>query len=147
MIRLKKRPILLANIMASKLRTESDDLVLYQPYHTGNQSEEPEWNLRFLKVSNHYLAKSAIRSAAEASADVTHQCVNPLRTLPDVCGYKTVFMPGKSPCFVIKSSTSLPHVLALRGKPVRSLSSFNIPACERGFVYIDSDVSFSLSLR
>ena len=53
-------------------------------------------------------------------------------------------MPGNTPCFIVKSAISQPHVLGLRGKAVHGLSGFHIPACERGFAYVDAEVSLNL---
>ncbi|KAI1928729.1 mRNA cleavage and polyadenylation factor subunit [Ophidiomyces ophidiicola] len=111
------------------LRTNTDDITIYQPYYPLPPGES---NLRFLKLTNYFLPKY------DPDMDkLSPARFNSLRVLPDLCGYKTVFMPGPNPCFIMKSSTSSPHVLKLRGKAVHSLSSFHIPACERGFAYID----------
>ncbi|WEW58506.1 mRNA cleavage and polyadenylation factor subunit [Emydomyces testavorans] len=116
------------------LRTTNDDLVIYQPYHPKSSSKDPD--LRLLKLSDHFVPKYDPEAGAEISERTNFKS---LRALPDLCGYKTVFMPGLNPCFIMKSSTSSPHVLRLRGKPVSSVSSFHIPACEKGFAYIDTE--------
>lgn len=119
------------------LRTANDDLILYEPYRVPEKGE-----LRFLKVANHFLIKPPTDPSVDESEQDFQPYHKPLRALADVSGYKTVFMPGPNPCFIIKSSVSRPHIIRLRGKAVQSLSSFHIPACERGFAYIDSDVRF-----
>ena len=70
-----------------------------------------------------------------------------MRILPDVDGYSTVFLPGHSASFIVKTSTSLPHIIRLRGQLVRGMSSFDDKSfgCERGFVYVDSMVTFPLN--
>ncbi|KLJ06944.1 protein CFT1 [Blastomyces silverae] len=120
------------------LRSSSNDLILYEPYHTTHSTEKKSSDLRFLKTINHHFPKFHAGSNVDDGFQ-SGTLPKPLRVLGDVCGYRTVFMPGNSPCFIIKSSTSIPHVLNLRGKTVHSLSSFNIPACEKGFVYVDTD--------
>ncbi|PGG98566.1 hypothetical protein AJ79_08819 [Helicocarpus griseus UAMH5409] len=120
------------------LRSNNNDLTLYEPYHITSSTEKQPSHLRFVKIANHHFPKFHPESNLD-NASVSNRETRPLRALADVCGYRTVFMSGKSPCFIIKSSTSIPHVLNLRGKTVYSLSSFNIPACEKGFVYVDTD--------
>ena len=65
----------------------------------------------------------------------------PLRFLHDVSGYSVVFMPGQSPCFIIKSASSLPVVIDMCDSPVQSLTQLHSPTCQKGFVYIDGEVS------
>ncbi|EDN02958.1 conserved hypothetical protein [Histoplasma mississippiense (nom. inval.)] len=121
------------------LRSSNSDLILYEPYHYTSSTERQFSGLRFVKIANHHFPKSHSESNAGKHPANCTAISKPLRVLGDVCGYRTVFMPGNSPCFIIKSSTSIPHVMNLRGKTVHSLSSFNIPACEKGFVYVDTD--------
>ena len=66
-----------------------------------------------------------------------------MRVLANVSGYSTVFLPGASPCFILKSAASVPKVLGLKGKAVKGMSGFNTGGCERGWVYVDIDVSQS----
>ena len=76
--------------------------------------------------------------AAEQTADKADEARNnPMRVLTDIGGYSTVFLPGASPCFILKSSTSMPRAVGLRGAGVRGLSSFHTAGCDRGFIYID----------
>ncbi|EER40763.1 cleavage factor two protein 1 [Histoplasma capsulatum var. duboisii H88] len=121
------------------LRSSNSDLTLYEPYHYTSSTEKQFSDLRFVKIANHHFPKFHSESNVEKHPANCTALSKPLRVLGDVCGYRTVFMPGNSPCFIIKSSTSIPHVMNLRGKTVHSLSSFNIPACEKGFVYVDTD--------
>ncbi|EEP76631.1 conserved hypothetical protein [Uncinocarpus reesii 1704] len=115
------------------LRTTHDDLVIYQPYYTKPSLEQPE--LRFLKITDYFLPKV---DPASNMDNTNRTSFARLRAIPDLCGYKTMFMPGSNPCFIMKSSTSSPHVLRLKGEPVSSLSSFHMPACEKGFAYVDA---------
>ncbi|PGH33637.1 cleavage and polyadenylation specificity factor subunit 1 [[Emmonsia] crescens] len=121
------------------LRSNNSDLILYEPYHSTHFAEKQSSDLRFVKIVNHHFPKFHPDSNLDNLSESGNALPKPLRALGDVCGYRTVFMPGNSPCFIIKSSTSIPHVMNLRGKTVHSLSSFNIPACEKGFVYVDTD--------
>lgn len=56
-------------------------------------------------------------------------------------GYSTVFLPGTSPSFVLKSASSLPRVIGLGTGPIRTMTGLHTPSCERGFVQVGSDVS------
>lgn len=60
-----------------------------------------------------------------------------MRRCENVGGYKTVFLSGNSPAFVLKSSKTLPKVISLQGNGVRGMSSFHTEGCERGFIYAD----------
>jgi cleavage and polyadenylation specificity factor subunit 1 len=127
-----------------KLRTGSDDVILYRPYHTGSQDEKPIANLRFSKVANHHLAKTPSDSS---SPGTRHQRTQSLRALANVGGFSAVALTGDSPCFIMKHASSLPQVQNLRGKAVHSLNGFNTDACEHGFVYIDADVSYLINFH
>lgn len=117
-----------------------DDLFVYEPYHVRNTTEGSQF--KFLKAANHFFNRP-ISDADEAmeSGNSPQLQLRPLRALEDVCGYRTVFMPGTTPCFIIKSATSRPHVLGLRGKAVHNLTAFHTRSCERGFSYVDTEVS------
>jgi cleavage and polyadenylation specificity factor subunit 1 len=67
-----------------------------------------------------------------------------LIALGNVCGYSTVFQRGASPCFILKESSSSPKVIDLGGGAIKSLTRFHTSACQRGFAYIDAEVSHLL---
>lgn len=96
--------------------------------------------MRFLKAVNHVVMGPLTDPGVNQDINRCPSSCKRLRALPDVCGYKTVFMSGHNPCFILKSAIARPHVLRLRGKAVQSLSGFHIAACERGFAYVDEDV-------
>lgn len=62
-----------------------------------------------------------------------------MRPCANIAGYSTVFLPGASPSFVIKSAKSMPRVIGLQGLGVQAFSPFHTEGCERGFIYADSD--------
>lgn len=93
-------------------------------------------SLHFQKISNDRLAKSPV-AVSEDEAERQPRIV-PMRKCSDVGGYKTVFLPGASPSFIIKSSKTYPKVIGLQGEGVRSMSTFHTEGCERGFIYADS---------
>ncbi|UQC88204.1 CPSF A subunit region [Colletotrichum lupini] len=93
--------------------------------------------LHFRKVNNPSLAKSPVE-VADDDANEQPRFV-PLRACSDINGYSTVFLPGASPSFIIKSAKSSPKVVGLQGIGVRGMSSFHTEGCERGFIYADSE--------
>jgi cleavage and polyadenylation specificity factor subunit 1 len=62
-----------------------------------------------------------------------------MRRCENIAGYSTVFLPGASPSFIIKSAKSMPRVIGLQGTGVQAMSSFHTEGCERGFIYADSN--------
>jgi cleavage and polyadenylation specificity factor subunit 1 len=62
-----------------------------------------------------------------------------MRACSNIGGHSTVFLPGASPSFIIKSCKSIPRVTNLNGLGVRGMSSFHTEGCERGFIYADSN--------
>ncbi|KAG2415737.1 hypothetical protein HFD88_006928 [Aspergillus terreus] len=51
--------------------------------------------------------------------------------------FSSVFMPGMSAGFVLKTSASLPHLIRMRGAPIQCLDAFNSPSGS-GFIFLDS---------
>ncbi|KAF7559018.1 hypothetical protein G7046_g5145 [Stylonectria norvegica] len=121
------------------LRHSTDDLTLYEPLRHQPEGAESSLlaTLSFKKSANSALAKSPIESAQDDA--VQQPRFVPLRPCANVNGYSTVFLPGASPSFIIKSSKSIPRVLGLQGLGVRGMSSFHTEGCERGFIYADSE--------
>ncbi|KAI3393261.1 hypothetical protein diail_4520 [Diaporthe ilicicola] len=121
------------------LRHDNDDLTIYEPHRNtkSNASELPS-SLFFRKVPNHSFAKS-FEEPTDDDDTTDEPRKMPLRALDNVGGYSTVFLPGSSPSFVIKSSKSTPKVIGIQGTGVRTLSSFHTEGCERGFIYADSE--------
>lgn len=64
-----------------------------------------------------------------------------LQRLENVGGYSTVFQSGQSPCFILKEASTAPRVVSLRGGTVQSLTGFHTAVCDRGFAYLDAEVS------
>ncbi|KAK7397891.1 mRNA cleavage and polyadenylation factor subunit [Neonectria punicea] len=119
------------------LRHSSDDLTIYEPLRHQPEGTEPtlKATLSFKKSSNSVLATAPVEAAGD-DADQQPRFV-PLRACANVNGYSTVFLPGPSPSFVIKSSKSIPRVVGLQGLPVRGMSPFHTEGCDRGFIYAD----------
>lgn len=63
----------------------------------------------------------------------------PMRRCSNISGYSTVFLPGSSPSFILKTAKSSPRVLSLQGSGVQAMSSFHTEGCEHGFIYADTN--------
>lgn len=61
-----------------------------------------------------------------------------MRAISSLGRFSSVFVPGESPSFILKSSKSIPRVIGLRGLGVRGLSPFHTAGCDHGFIYVDS---------
>ncbi|ORY68642.1 CPSF A subunit region-domain-containing protein [Pseudomassariella vexata] len=119
------------------VRHANDDLTIYEPFRiTSEASTELSKSLHFQKITNARLAKSPVEVADDEAEQQPRNV--PLRRCADVGGFKTVFLPGASPSFIMKSSKTLPKVIGLQGGGVRTMSPFHTEGCERGFIYADS---------
>ncbi|KAL1835759.1 hypothetical protein VTJ49DRAFT_6105 [Mycothermus thermophilus] len=119
------------------LRHANDDLTLYQPFRSkAGAATDFSKTLFFQKLRNTTFA----RSPEETDEDeATHQPrLLSMRRCSNVGGYSTVFLPGPSPSFIIKSAKSVPRVLPLQGPAVIAMSPFHTEGCEYGFIYADS---------
>ncbi|KAI9047701.1 hypothetical protein LZ554_008411 [Drepanopeziza brunnea f. sp. 'monogermtubi'] len=122
------------------LRPSTDDLTIYEPFHTSFESSGGlASTLQFLKIHNPHLARNPDVSAAETADGIQKTRDEPMRVISNLGGYCTVFLPGGSPSFVMKSAKSTPKVLSLQGLGVRGMSSFHTEGCDRGFIYTDID--------
>ncbi|KAF6229894.1 hypothetical protein HO133_004231 [Letharia lupina] len=119
------------------LRSANEDLIIYQPYQSPIEGSK-DTSLRFLKIPNPHLP----RTPKEDPADVEEreqERRQPLRSLHDISGYSAVFMPGQSPCFIIKSASSPPGVIDMCDGSVKSLTQLHSSTCQKGFLYIDGE--------
>lgn len=120
-----------------QLRHANDDLTIYQPFRCkmGAGSEFSK-TLFFQKLPNTAFAKSPEEADQD---DTTHQPrFLSMRRCNNIAGYSTVFLPGSSPSFILKSAKSVPRVIPLQGAGVIAMSSFHTEGCEHGFIYADS---------
>ncbi|RDA85954.1 hypothetical protein CP532_0798 [Ophiocordyceps camponoti-leonardi (nom. inval.)] len=120
------------------VRHSSDDITLYEPVrHRGDDDDASLGaTLRFKKTTNGALARSPEETSQEETAEPRRFV--PLRRCANVDGFSTVFLPGPSPSFILKSSKSMPRVVGLQGLGVRGMSPFHTEGCDRGFIYVDS---------
>jgi cleavage and polyadenylation specificity factor subunit 1 len=102
------------------------------------QSTSFTTNLQWRKVPQPHLAK-LIDEADLESDDIPRESM--LRRLENVGGYSTVFHAGTSPSFILKEASTVPRVISLRGKSVQSVTGFHTAGCDRGFAYLDAEVS------
>ncbi|KAL7759347.1 hypothetical protein ACKLNR_009437 [Fusarium oxysporum f. sp. zingiberi] len=118
------------------LRNQTDDLTIYEPLRHVRDGGETSLSatLTFKKTSNTTLATIPVETEQD---DVEQPRFVPLRPCANINGYSTVFLPGPSPSFVIKSSKSIPRVIGLQGLGVRGMSTFHTEGCDRGFIYAD----------
>ncbi len=122
-----------------QLRSVNDDLIMYQPYQSPIEGSK-DTSLRFLKISNPHLPSIPNEDPADVE-EKEQERRQPLRSLHDVSGYSAVFMPGQSPCFIIKSASSPPSVIDMCDGPVKSLTQLHSPTCKKGFLYVGEEVS------
>ncbi|RWA07003.1 hypothetical protein EKO27_g8109 [Xylaria grammica] len=117
-------------------RNNQNDVTVYEPFRTTSEpTTELSRSLHFLKLPNSTVAKN-VETVIED--DVEGQRTYPMRRCDNIAGYKTIFLPGDSPHFILKSSKTLPKVIELQGSGVRGMSLFHTEGCERGFIYADS---------
>ncbi|KAI0976786.1 CPSF A subunit region-domain-containing protein [Xylaria arbuscula] len=117
-------------------RNDQNDVTIYEPFQaTSGPSAELSKSLHFLKLSNSTIAQN---SEIVTEDDVEGQRTYPMRKCDNIAGYKSIFLPGDSPHFIIKSSKTLAKVIEFQGSSVRGMSLFHTEGCERGFIYADS---------
>ena len=122
-----------------QLRSINDDLIIYQPYQSPIAGSK-DTSLRFLKIPNPHLPRVPKEDPEEVEETQQERRL-PLRSLHDVSGYSTVFMPGQSPCFIIKSALSPPAVFDMCDSSVKCLTPLHSSTCQKGFLYIDGEVN------
>ncbi|KAF5020949.1 hypothetical protein F66182_7030 [Fusarium sp. NRRL 66182] len=120
------------------LRNRTDDLSIYEPLrHVKEGETNLSATLSFKKTCNAALASTPVET--EEDDAVEQPRFVPLRKCTNIGGYSTVFLPGPSPSFVLKSSKSVPRVVGLQGRGVRGMSTFHTEGCDRGFIYADDE--------
>ncbi|RAR15013.1 cleavage and polyadenylation specificity factor subunit a [Stemphylium lycopersici] len=124
------------------VRTSSDNLVIYKAFHSPPRSAADLWtkNLRWVKLSQQHVPRYVEESGSEDPG-----FESTLLALGEIGGYSTVFQRGTTPAFILKESSSIPRVIGLSGKPVKSLTSFHTSSCQRGFAYLDSTDTLRVS--
>ncbi|KAK3714705.1 mRNA cleavage and polyadenylation factor subunit [Vermiconidia calcicola] len=111
------------------LRSAMDDLTLYEPWTTNAESWKT--SLRFRKVPLSHIPKFEETAMEDGDGRPA-----PLQVMT-VAKYATVCVPGPSPSLILKEPSSLPKVIGLRARKVRSLLPLHRTGCERGFGVLD----------
>ncbi|KAE8320845.1 CPSF A subunit region-domain-containing protein [Aspergillus sergii] len=120
------------------IRSRHDDLAVYRPFISITKSVgEPHANLNFLKETNLVLPRIASGVEDQSSTEEVIKSV-PLRIVSNISGFSAIFRPGVSPGFIVRTSTSSPHFLCLKGGYAQSLSKFQTSECGEGFILLDS---------
>jgi len=122
-------------LISLQIRTSSDNLVIYKAFHAPSRSASDLWtkNLRWVKLSQQHVPRYIEDNGSEDPG-----FESTLVALDNICGYSTVFQRGTTPAFIFREASSVPRVIGLSGKTVKSLTSFHTSSCQRGFAYLDS---------
>ncbi|CRG92198.1 Protein cft1 [Talaromyces islandicus] len=111
-------------------RTDTDDLIIYRPYRDNSSEDGQESSLKYIKETNHVLPRGSSDFDGQQRAMA-------LRRLSDVGGFATVFMPGLSPSFIVRTTKCSPHVLKVRSEFICGLGALSTVGCESGLIYVD----------
>ncbi|KAL9026570.1 MAG: hypothetical protein Q9196_004784, partial [Gyalolechia fulgens] len=122
------------------LRSASNDVIIYQPYQS-YASGSPDATLHFLKHSNPHFTKTSISSDYDSESNEREHMLG----ITDLSGYSTVFIPGQTPAFIIKSASSPPQLISMREKSIRSMTRLRRRTLELGFAYIDQKGSIQFA--
>lgn len=121
----------------AQVRQEDEDITIYQAFRVPSKdAKELSDFLHFQKVSNPTFANAATEQVESEEDDEPKRNL-PMRSCQDIAGYATVFIPGNSPRFVLRSAKSIPKVIDLQGRGIRGMSSFHTEGCEHGIIYAD----------
>lgn len=64
----------------------------------------------------------------------------PLRAIADLGGYSSVYVPGQTPCIILKTASTPVRLFPLGIKGIGSLKGINTSCCDKGIMYIEDDV-------
>ncbi|KAI1815513.1 CPSF A subunit region-domain-containing protein [Poronia punctata] len=120
------------------IRNSDDDVIIYEPFRTNSKPTAElslSQSLHFQKLPTSAVARNI---ETEAEDEMEEKRTYSMRRCDNIAGYKTIFVPGNSPRFVLKSAKTLPKTMELQGEGVRGMSTFHTEGCERGLVYADS---------
>lgn len=122
------------------IRTENDDLAIYQPFHypVSSQGEPFTTNLQWRKVPQPRLTSYSDDTSSQPERQ------SRLTVLNDIGGYSSIFHAGPSPSFILKEASSSPKVVPLGSGAVRGLTSFHTAQYDRGFAYVDVKGDFHI---
>lgn len=122
-------------LIVKQVRQEDEDITIYQPFRVpSDEQKELSDVLHFQKLPNPNFANPA----EEIDEEDEPRRLLPMRRCENIAGYRSVFVPGDTPRFILKSAKSQPKSIELQGRGVRGMSSFHTEGCERGLIYADS---------
>ncbi|KAF9894195.1 mRNA cleavage and polyadenylation factor subunit [Aspergillus nanangensis] len=125
------------------LRTGSEDLAMYRPFILRITPEKEMPSLSFFKENNHVLPDMSPSELKTGSPNRPNRNAS-MRILPDIAGFSSVFLPGASGGFILKTSTSSPHLLRVRGDPILCLDRFHTPENGTGYISLGSKDTFRI---
>ncbi|RAL07489.1 cleavage/polyadenylation factor CFT1 [Aspergillus homomorphus CBS 101889] len=125
------------------LRSQNDDINIYKPFVASAGAGTGTSSLRFSKEANTVVPRLPSRVGSELS-DTRRYEGQSLRILANLSGLATVFVPGASAGFIVRTSTSLPHFIRLRGSHPRSVSTLNPLSANSSFVFLESNDTINL---
>lgn len=115
------------------VRNSSSDVTIYEPYQVPNV----QGAYRFIKLSCHN--GDPRESPSDGSEDDSDDPANSrLVPLHDVGGMAAVFITGKYPSIILRSTSSMPRLHKLDTGEILHVSGFHDSSCNRGFVYVDA---------
>ncbi|KAL9112003.1 MAG: hypothetical protein Q9227_003623 [Pyrenula ochraceoflavens] len=119
------------------IRTIRGETVLYQPFRV--PITEPDAGpLRFSRIENLSLLNTSLEGGAEAEDGFAVQEAS-FKILQNLGGYSAIFTAGRSPCLILRTSSSLPQVVPFRAKKILFFGSHHTESNPDGFLYIDSN--------
>lgn len=119
---------------ATQLRTADDEIVLYESFSSQSNADGE------VNSSKPGLVRVLMPGWIGAVSEPQGDQASLMRVASDIGGSSMVFIPGDCPRFLLKSATSPPRLVRLRGKGVKGMSSFHTPDCSKGWVYVDAEV-------
>lgn len=120
------------------IRSRHDDLAVYRPFISTTKSEKgPHASLNFLKETNSVLPNIRSSSDGQPSNEELGR-TTPLRIVSNVLGLSAVFMAGASAGYLIKTSTSSPHFVRLRGGFAHCVGNLDTFEGGQGLIFLDS---------
>ncbi|KAH9825753.1 mRNA cleavage [Teratosphaeria destructans] len=106
------------------LRTADESLVIYEPYHSGQPSQDERFgDLRWRKVPHTYIPKYDPQLDDPATPEDVPTVAKPARMMAtNVAGRSAIYLPGSSPSLIIKEAASRPKILGIALTDVRTLA-------------------------
>ena len=140
-----------------QIRTEDDDVEMYQPYHFPEQPDDDYLNpdtLRWIRIRSSYMPNheanysSTYQISSEGDGDFFYSAEDKavsrlphLSRVSDVGGRSVVFIAGKNPSVFMKGKGNVPRCIPIGEDSICCMTSVHLPNCDRGIVWTKNDVS------